>query len=109
MIGTYETLVIFVVVILLFGPNRIPELAKTLGKASAEFRNAQKSFAQEIESYGINGERESRIRDVAAKMGIDTRNKNTDELLEIMRKKYKEEHMAETRSKDDAADSEKDA
>ena len=37
-IGMPELLVILVVALVVLGPNRLPELAKTLGKAMAEFR-----------------------------------------------------------------------
>ena len=41
MIGWSEYLVIFLVVLLLFGAKRIPEIARSLGKASREFKNAR--------------------------------------------------------------------
>ncbi len=40
MIGTGELIVIFCVVLLLFGGKRLPELAKSLGKGIREFRAA---------------------------------------------------------------------
>jgi len=39
-IGTGELIVILVVVVLLFGAKRIPEIAKGLGRASHEFKKA---------------------------------------------------------------------
>ncbi|MAI26587.1 MAG: twin-arginine translocase TatA/TatE family subunit [Myxococcota bacterium] len=39
-IGMWELLIIFVVALLIFGPKRLPELARTLGKGMAEFRRA---------------------------------------------------------------------
>ena len=40
-IGTGELVVILVVVILLFGAKRIPEIAKGIGRALHEFRKAR--------------------------------------------------------------------
>jgi Tat protein translocase TatB subunit len=37
-IGMPELLVIFVVALVVLGPKRLPEVARTLGKAMAEFR-----------------------------------------------------------------------
>jgi sec-independent protein translocase protein TatA len=37
-LGTPELIVIFVLVLLLFGPNRLPELARSVGKGLREFR-----------------------------------------------------------------------
>ena len=39
-IGMWELMIIFVVALLIFGPKRLPELARTLGKGMAEFRRA---------------------------------------------------------------------
>lgn len=40
MIGTAELIVIFLVVLLLFGGKRLPELAKSLGAGIREFKRA---------------------------------------------------------------------
>ncbi len=40
MIGTGELIVIFCVILLLFGGKRLPELAKSLGVAIREFKSA---------------------------------------------------------------------
>ncbi len=39
-IGLPELILILVVALLVFGPNRLPELARSLGKGLAEFRRA---------------------------------------------------------------------
>jgi len=39
-IGTQELLVILLVALLVFGKNRLPELARGLGKAIRQFRKA---------------------------------------------------------------------
>jgi TatA/E family protein of Tat protein translocase len=45
-IGMQELAVIFVVALLIFGPKRLPELARTLGKGLAEFRRASNELRQ---------------------------------------------------------------
>ena len=47
MIGMPEVIVIFLVVLLLFGSRRIPEIARSLGKASREFKNARDEIVTE--------------------------------------------------------------
>jgi sec-independent protein translocase protein TatA len=39
-VGFPEMLAIFVIALLLFGPKKLPELGRTLGKAISEFRRA---------------------------------------------------------------------
>jgi len=39
-IGFPELIVIFVIALLVFGPRKLPELGKTLGKGLAEFKRA---------------------------------------------------------------------
>jgi Tat protein translocase TatB subunit len=45
-IGMTELLVILVVALIVFGPTRLPELARSLGRAMAEFRRASTDFRQ---------------------------------------------------------------
>ena len=46
--GTPEILVIFVVVLLLFGGKKLPELARGLGKGIREFKDASDGVKREI-------------------------------------------------------------
>lgn len=46
-IGWSEGLLILVIIILLFGAKRIPELARSLGKASYEFKKAKEEISKE--------------------------------------------------------------
>ncbi|HLN74636.1 MAG: twin-arginine translocase TatA/TatE family subunit [Methylococcaceae bacterium] len=46
-IGPQELIVVLVVVVLLFGGTKIPELMKGLGKGIKEFKNASKEDSDE--------------------------------------------------------------
>lgn len=48
--GGGEWILIFLVFVLFFGANKIPELAKGLGKAMREFKDAKDGIRREIES-----------------------------------------------------------
>lgn len=48
--GGGEWIVILLVVIVLFGGRKIPELAKGIGKGIREFNDAKKGIKDEIES-----------------------------------------------------------
>ena len=49
-IGPWEILLIFLVVLLLFGARRIPEIAKGLGKGITEFKRGMQDVKDEIET-----------------------------------------------------------
>ena len=59
-IGMPELLVILVVALVVLGPNRLPELAKTLGKAMAEFRRQSSDIMDEFQN-------QMRVEDDAAR------------------------------------------
>ena len=52
-IGMPELILIFVVALLVFGPKKLPEIGKSIGKGLAEFKRAsddlKKTIEQEIE------------------------------------------------------------
>ena len=47
-IGFPEIIVILVIVLLLFGGKKLPELARGLGKGLREFKNASRDIKQEV-------------------------------------------------------------
>ena len=48
-IGFTEIFLIIVVILLLFGSKRIPELAKAMGRAAYEFKNAKETLKKEAQ------------------------------------------------------------
>ena len=49
-LGGSEIMLIMLVILLLFGAKRIPELARGMGKGIREFKDATKEIKTEIES-----------------------------------------------------------
>ncbi len=47
-LGVQELLVIFLIVLLLFGAKRIPEIAQGLGRGIRDFKKAMKDTADEV-------------------------------------------------------------
>ena len=47
--GGGELIVVLVIVLLLFGAKRLPELARSLGLAKKEFQKASREISEEIE------------------------------------------------------------
>ena len=48
-IGVPELIVIFVVALLVFGPRKLPEIGKSLGKALKEFQRARSELISTVE------------------------------------------------------------
>ena len=65
--GGPEMIVIFVIILLLFGAKKIPELARGLGKSMGEFKRAREDFEREI----TRSEEEVRIKEAAGKEAHD--------------------------------------
>lgn len=53
-----EMIVIFLIVLLLFGAKKIPELARGVGKGMGEFKKAKTEFEREIKEGEKQGEKD---------------------------------------------------
>ncbi len=47
-LGTQEMILIFLILLLLFGAKKLPQLARGVGKSVGEFRKAREEFEDEI-------------------------------------------------------------
>ncbi len=74
-LGWQETVFIFILALLIFGPKKLPELGKTIGKAMTEFRRASSelkaTFDREMKS--LERENES-LKEVTNQYQHDTYN-----------------------------------
>src|SRR5438309_6009150 len=71
-IGMQEMIALFVVALLLFGPKKLPELGRTLGKALSEFRRAKNELKTTFETHLQELERETRIDTQPKYLSSDT-------------------------------------
>ena len=62
-----EILVILLVILLVFGAKRIPELARSLGKASREFKDARDGVLTELEKEPAPGKKLEEKKDAESK------------------------------------------
>jgi TatA/E family protein of Tat protein translocase len=58
-IGMPELILIFVVALLVFGPKKLPELGKSLGRGLAEFKKASDDLKRTIEDEIEQGKQEA--------------------------------------------------
>ena len=90
--GGFEWVIILIViaVLLLFGPQKLPELAKSIGRAWGEFRRGKMEVEREIRQEFQQEESKdlgARLRDTARELGIETTGRRDSEIkLEIARR-----------------------
>ena len=62
-LGTQEMILIFLILLLLFGAKKLPQLARGIGKSVGEFRKAREEFEDEIRKGGEDFENEAKKSD----------------------------------------------
>lgn len=95
-LGPTELMVIFGIIILLFGASKLPELARSMGSSMGEFKKAQhesekslKEFDASIEDASSD-EKRTKIQQMALDMNIDIADKTDDELLDLIHSSVKD-------------------
>ena len=94
-IGIEWILIIVVVVILFFGVKKIPQLARSFGKASSEFQKSRIEANKELER--LKDQKDDSIIDrekletIASTLGIDYSNKNDEELRKAINREVGKE------------------
>jgi TatA/E family protein of Tat protein translocase len=78
MLSIPHMLVVFVIVLVVFGPQKLPELARSLGKLMAEFRKASSDFKGAFEEEMRDLERQA--REVERKKAADAAAKAADQV-----------------------------
>ncbi|RPJ33247.1 MAG: twin-arginine translocase TatA/TatE family subunit [Verrucomicrobiaceae bacterium] len=67
-LGGQEIVIIFLIVLLLFGAKKLPELARGIGKSMGEFKKAREDFEKEI----TRAETDVRVKDAPGKEPKDS-------------------------------------
>ncbi|WP_457570005.1 twin-arginine translocase TatA/TatE family subunit [Desulfurobacterium sp.] len=62
-IGTNELILILIITLLIFGPSKLPDLAKSMGKAINEFRKASSGIVDEDDNKKKEEETKKVTRD----------------------------------------------
>lgn len=123
-IGLPELLIILVIALIVFGPSKLPDLARALGRGVAEFRKATQELK---DSLDVKDEELKELKEVKDEImdsisGINTpyeevldeekkdepKYKDFDELIEDYEKKKKKESGEEQKEKEELMEKEKD-
>ena len=101
-IGPWEILLILVIILIVFGPSKLPKLARSMGEALREFKKASKEVTEAVESVKeaeaegkVEGLDEKLIIELAKKLGISTEGKSREELAKEVIKVAKEKKIIE--------------
>ena len=76
-LGIQETIFIFVIALLIFGPKKLPELGRTIGKAMTEFRRASSELKATFDREMNAIERETELKEVSKTVNNDLQNSGT--------------------------------
>jgi sec-independent protein translocase protein TatA len=77
MIGSTELIAILIAALFLFGPNKLPELARSLGSAMGEFKKAQMASEMQLTHF------DAYTRKDENKEKYETSSQEKDEKIEV--------------------------
>jgi sec-independent protein translocase protein TatA len=89
-LGSGEIFLIVIAVFLIFGPSKIPELARGLGKFINEVKRASEDIKTEINREADRQERDKKLAEYKAKVEKD---------LELNKEEEKEEEQVKDKEK----------
>ena len=82
----FEWVIILLIILLIFGPTKLPQLARGIGQALWEFKRASQGLIEEDEKKKearnkLANVDEETIKKLAEKLGINTEGKNKEDLI----------------------------
>ncbi len=92
-VGGQEWLIILIalVIILIWGPSKLPSLARGMGEAIREFRKAASGVAEEeVRRVEKKEEIDQKIIEMARSLGISTEGKTKEQILDEINRKLAE-------------------
>ena len=63
-IGMQEIILVLVVALIIIGPKKLPDLARSLGRAMGEFRRAADDLKEDLDISGVKEAKEKLMRDI---------------------------------------------
>jgi len=78
-IGMPELIIILVLALIVMGPKKLPEMARSLGKGLAEFKRASSEVARSIEEEAVAVDQKEPSADTAEKENVQVKQANSAE------------------------------
>ena len=63
-LGIPELMVIFVIALVVFGPKRLPDLGRSVGRAMAEFKKASQEFQDSVKEEMKEVEKTAQVEEI---------------------------------------------
>lgn len=84
MLGWQEMILVFAILLLVFGPTKLPKIARELGKAWNEFNKASSGVIETVSSVQTakNEDKNNPLLEVARKLDVSTEGKTDEQLKE---------------------------
>ena len=111
MLGWQEVVLIFAILLLVFGPTKLPKIARELGKAMREFNKATSGLTKDIRSSSTVASRSSlratdkwkrdkALSDIAKKLNITSEGKTNEQIAQeiIVKIESKKEKASDTKA-----------
>lgn len=91
--GAQEWVLLLLIIALLFGAHKLPEIARSLGRSRVEFEKGKKEAEMELleleRKHKISDSDRSKLEKIAKDLGIDPTGKSDKELIKKISKKLK--------------------
>ncbi|WP_027180509.1 Sec-independent protein translocase protein TatB [Maridesulfovibrio bastinii] len=104
-IGSTELIIILVVALIVIGPQKLPDLMRTLGKGLSEFRNMSNDVKRTLDQEIATADEDRRKQEVAAME--EKRRKEEQELAAKKSETLEEETASETSTEASTEEAEK--
>ncbi|MGB9709263.1 MAG: twin-arginine translocase TatA/TatE family subunit [Infirmifilum sp.] len=100
-LGPTEILLLIIIALILFGPRKLPELAKAAGEAVRIFREESQKITSSIEeststktsASSASSLSDEDLKKLAEKLGVKSEGKSREELINEVIKKAKEKGL----------------
>lgn len=100
--GSGEILLIVLAAFIIFGPSKIPEIARNLGKFINDIKRASEDIKTEINKEADRIERDKKLKEYKSKVEKDLQTKDTTTSVETENDPYNIEESTEKKSNEDS-------